>query len=1038
MIKKNKVNHFKKFFSVFFFCFFAQAFCAFCSDDAPVYNDEASAPQRRAKKRVAPNIPEGSIAKKPLLEKIDEAMEYAENMVRFEEMCAEDNWRRGNLCSYLKSRANACVPEEELLRIFYKEQGNPNDLLEDIVCLIYEGCNIRYKDKQYTWCSQGFAAPLHKDCGLKTFLELSKQAEFKHHPLAYQTYCLYELGYRNIPLGTAALYRVIPNALPLSDAEKMFKRLKTVLDLIWEERRVRTYKDYRSLPNLSKVSKRDIDTVKNSLTSYRAGGVFLRYAQCLREECDSYVDRLLRYFKDHKGTALSEDELAENVSVKTRRNQKRDFCRGIVTLRSKHKKNIIHDSDEKTFVLLEGERCPREGSWQKFLWDVLCKSRKNTTLIGSFMDISDAGWDPSWLETTDIFELYKMIYAVNIKPCPQLTHRKTLWSLINKEFSEGQEMQAFGYYRNHADVPKTMSNEDIAFVRRCWVTYQEKILNGSYTDCWDSGDFPFKGASIFEEDQPQELTCYTGKILEYLQDHIGKDCSEDELKTNIPCLIGCHFRRDVFRSVVYLRYRYRKNIVHDAGKQTFTLLEGERPIQNGNWHKVLWDSLLKSKAKLTLQESFLSISDAGWDPSWLETTDVFELYKILYHPDVQCDARFTYRKDLWFFIKAEFDQGQEMRSFEYYRNHDHVPKKMANEDIILVRRCWTIYQEMISNGPYADCAEEGCAPLQEDHTQELCCYTDKLFAYLQSNLGTALSESEIRTTIPCVQNNFRRNLYCAVVSLRGKSRKNIVHDSDKRTFTLLEGEWTCFKGNWHKILWDMLGGFIEPTPSEAFMALSDAGWDLSWLETTDIYELHRLCHDRGVFEKNENFKKRKILWDKIKNAQTFVDSPLLKDQKLRPKDLSLVKRCWLLYHYKIFPKDQACFVGDQTSGRRADEGDVVQDVFGQKDASDGETMMDGQEQGRSLEELDFAQNQDLLFNSVFSPYCAEDLPNSDCEYTHVLDWSLLRSPERTQSVFSLPPTGVADPHIGLGLLFDSEPTAENFPLCWEGVNSCGQ
>ena len=381
--------------------------------------------------------------------------------------------RRKIIADYLTQNKEKWVLEKDLLKKFYTSTEDSEDLLQDVVVLIHEGKNIQYKGTAYKMFLQDFSVlSQDKEEGLQSFLKLSENESFQRLSVVRQAYGLCEIGHRDIPMSTVALYGVLSSEPDVHRAPENVRRMIALKDKGFEEKKIfSNHKFYKkSFGPLGQVRKEDVRIVKKSLRLYKAGRILLKLSRKGVRRGEHQHDAVLKCLESFSGQSCSAKQLQVVANPLQIQNRQRDLVRAIVFLR-RQGKNIVHDCDENTFTLCPGERLKREGCYKKYLWDMLYK-HPEMKVINAFLCLSDLGFDPIWSDVASISEIRKFLLCDDQSASQRFINRKNLWKTVI-----GANVWHSGpYYKKNRVIPQNMLSKDVAMVKRCWILYNESVL----------------------------------------------------------------------------------------------------------------------------------------------------------------------------------------------------------------------------------------------------------------------------------------------------------------------------------------------------------------------------------------------------------------------------------------------------------------------------------------------------------------------------------------------------------------------------------
>ena len=116
--------------------------------------------------------------------------------------------RRMAIVQYLKRKKGNFCAEDELLARFYEDSCTRNDLLEDVVELIYAGHNLLYTQGCYHLVQKDRGEGLGSR-GWELFLKRLQEQPYQELSVVEKTYNLYAEGGYCVPLSTVALYTCV-------------------------------------------------------------------------------------------------------------------------------------------------------------------------------------------------------------------------------------------------------------------------------------------------------------------------------------------------------------------------------------------------------------------------------------------------------------------------------------------------------------------------------------------------------------------------------------------------------------------------------------------------------------------------------------------------------------------------------------------------------------------------------------------------------------------------------------------------------------
>ena len=378
--------------------------------------------------------------------------------------------RRQNLLRYLGKKKGKFLNENKLLKKYYGRFDTKDDLMEDVVALIYDGHNIQNNHGVYRLAVEDRGVP--RSGGAQEVFRLClEDPTFRDLNAVQRTLYLYDRGYYSIPLSTVALYTAAASTVQKGGAWARMPEIVMVKDIIFKEKKVRRLYEYReSQKRLGYLRYSDMKLIRDSCELYAEGACFLQSfwdfdGQCCVKKRAPYNfihDEVSEYFEVHKGQACSEETLKDIIECGSD-HRKRNVYRTIIALRSKQEKDIRHDSLSKSFTLYPGKRQVAPGCYKKVLWADLDNERLRKKSVGDVvMHISDKGYDPIWVTVEAIIMLKKLCLSADKKNSAALQCQKEIWGTILQD----ECVRSTRHYKGK------MSENDREMFKRCWALYK--------------------------------------------------------------------------------------------------------------------------------------------------------------------------------------------------------------------------------------------------------------------------------------------------------------------------------------------------------------------------------------------------------------------------------------------------------------------------------------------------------------------------------------------------------------------------------------
>ena len=404
--------------------------------------------------------------------------------------------QRGVL-SYLEDRKDAFCPEDHILQEVYKDKEAT--LLEDVVCLIYQGYNIEYTGDQYRLCTAPLPTLKRTVDARQLFSHLFKCQAFVTLSLPEQTYLLYQhAGCRHVSIGVVALFDVLarstrsPSGGWCISPKKLYNMLILRQNML-QCRVILSAPEYKELfCGMTSVRSEDIARIRESFKMYIQGKELLASSEkvTITQNLGAQPDKeqardVLRCLQEEGSPWCGELLLKERLVTDGSRSV-RVLYKAIVLLRSEGR-NIMHDVQLKQFKLMPGVRVQKFGDYAKVLWSELSDPRimkKGAAKL--FLDLSDRGYNPTFSAVEDVLFIKKLS-----SPCSKKKLKsddalqRQLWEAIcqDKRVYDDQESYA---KRSAGPIVWAGHPSLIKRMKHCWHVYNRVVfgMNPRTIDVW--------------------------------------------------------------------------------------------------------------------------------------------------------------------------------------------------------------------------------------------------------------------------------------------------------------------------------------------------------------------------------------------------------------------------------------------------------------------------------------------------------------------------------------------------------------------------
>ena len=385
--------------------------------------------------------------------------------------------RRMCVCQYLASKIHVSCSEQELLSKFYVQPCTKDDLLEDIVELIYAGYNIRYDAGRYQYLKEARGRGLG-DKGLRVLMGLFKEQPFQNLSVTEQTYALYAKGGYSVPLSAVAVCNCVAKR---KKQEYLWNKISIILELKEEilcKKKVCFIRDYhRRRPDFVCLDREDINLIKESFSLYARGRRALevmrpkgpRGGRRNGKEHDNYIHKpVLDCLEESAGVPFSQDFLCTLVDSDLS-HKLRDLYRTIVIARFRDRKDISYNEDNNTFTFHQGKRAESIGCYRRILWWMLDEKYMRHCGVESLtLTMSNLGYDPIPAEVERLLNLKRFCLNDYDSLSKQLVHRKKIWDVVFLE----KKVKSADYYENHPSVDERVCQRDMVLISRLWRLYE--------------------------------------------------------------------------------------------------------------------------------------------------------------------------------------------------------------------------------------------------------------------------------------------------------------------------------------------------------------------------------------------------------------------------------------------------------------------------------------------------------------------------------------------------------------------------------------